>query len=59
MVSSIINREYIQKAESEEFMERTFSGSLPQFIASFMSDKKISKSEAEHLQKLIDSFKED
>lgn len=59
MVSSIINREYIQKFESEEFMEKTFSGSLPQFIASFMSDKKISKSEAEHLQKLIDSFKED
>lgn len=59
VITSIIKKEQVQKFESEQFMEKTFGGSLPQFITSFMSDKKLSKAEAEYLQKLIDSIKED
>ncbi|NLD45916.1 MAG: BlaI/MecI/CopY family transcriptional regulator [Clostridiaceae bacterium] len=59
LVTSIVKKEQVQKFESEQFMEKTFGGSLPQFITSFMSGKKISKAEAESLQKLIDSFRED
>jgi predicted transcriptional regulator len=57
IVTAIVKREQVQKFESEKFLEKTFSGSLPQFITSFMSDKKLSKADAEYLQKLIDSYK--
>ena len=58
VVTSIIKKEQVQKFESEQLIERTFGGSLPKFITTFMSDKKLSKTEIQTLQKLIDSFKE-
>lgn len=57
IVSAIVKREQVQKFESEQFMDKTFNGSLPRFITSFMSDKKLSKAEADELKKLIDSYK--
>lgn len=56
-VSAIVKREQVQKFESEQFLSKTFNGSLPQFITSFMNDKKLSKAEANELKKLIDSYK--
>ena len=35
VVTSLISREDVQSAESAEVVERTFSGSLPSFIAAF------------------------
>lgn len=58
-VTSLIRREQVQRFESKQFMDRTFGGSLPSFIAAFMSDKKISKAEADDLKNLIDSYKEE
>lgn len=57
IVSSIVKKEAVQKYESEQFIDKTFEGSLPKFIASFMSDKKMSDAELKALQKLIDGFK--
>ncbi len=56
-VSALVKREQVQKFESEQFLNKTFNGSLPQFITSFMSDKKLSKAEADELKKMIDSYK--
>lgn len=58
-VTAIIKQEQVQKFESEQFINRTFGGSLPQFITAFMDDKKLSKAEADELKKLIDSYKEE
>lgn len=58
-VSARIKREQVQKYESELIINRTFGGSLPQFISSFMGDKKLSPDQAEKLKNLIDSFKEE
>lgn len=57
-VKSIIKQEQIQKYESEQFINGKFGGSLPQFIASFMGEKKISTKQAEELKQLIDSYME-
>lgn len=59
IVTSLVKRNEVQRFESEQVIEKTFDGSLPQFIASFMHGKKLSKAEAESLQKLIDSYKEE
>lgn len=58
MVASLIKQEQVQKFESEQFINRTFRGSLPQFITAFMNDKTLSKQQADELKKLIDSYKE-
>ena len=57
IVSSVMSREQFYSAKSEKFVEDTFNGSLPQFIAAFMSGKKITEKEADEIQKLIDDFK--
>lgn len=58
IVSVIIPKEQVQANETQDFLERTFSGSLPQFLAAFLSSKPISDKEAEEIKQLIDSHRE-
>lgn len=58
IVSALVTKEECQLAESEYFVERTFEGSLPSFVAAFLGGKKISEKEAEELKRLIDAHKE-
>lgn len=59
VVTSLVRQEQVQKFESEQFLNRTFGGSLPQFITAFMNNKKLSRQQADELKKLIDSYKEE
>ena len=54
VVSALIPREKVRAYESERFVERTFNGSLPAFLAAFTTRKKLSEEDIELLQKLID-----
>ena len=58
-VSVLISKEQVQADESAYFVERTFDGSLPGFIAAFLGGKKISKEEAKMLKKMIDEHREE
>lgn len=58
IVTSLIPRDRVRAFESERFVERTFGGSLPGFLASFLGGKTISEKEAAELKKLIDMHKE-
>ena len=58
IVSSVISRNEFNASKSEKFVEDTFDGSLPAFIAAFISRKKISAKEADEIQKMIDEYKE-
>ena len=58
-VSSLISREDFYSAQSERFVEDTFKGSLPAFIAAFISHKGLSPQEAEEIQGMIDAFKKE
>ena len=44
---------------AEEFVDRTFSGSLPLFLTAFMGGRALSAKEAEELKQLIDAHRED
>ncbi len=57
-VRVLIDKDRVQAEESTYFVDRTFNGSLPGFIAAFLGGKKISGEEAEKLKKLIDEYKE-
>lgn len=53
-VTSLISREEFYARQSERFVEETFSGSLPAFLAAFTTRKKLSEEEIRQLQSLID-----
>jgi predicted transcriptional regulator len=44
----------VQKYESEVLLQKTFDNSLPVFLTTFLRDKKLSKSEAERLKRMIE-----
>lgn len=56
-VSSLVSKEAVQRAELDEFVDRTFEGSIPAFITAFSHSKKLTTQEVAQLQALIDSFK--
>ena len=56
-VASSLSREEFYARQSEQFVEDTFQGSLPAFVAAFGSRKKLSDSEIDELQKLIDDMR--
>ena len=58
VVSSLITKDEYYAKQSIRFVEDTFGGSLPRFIAAFISGKKLSKCQAEELKRLIDEHKE-
>ena len=57
VVTSLISREEFYGMRSEEFIEETFDGSLPAFIAAFGTRKKLSDEEVDELKKLIDGMR--
>ena len=58
-VSSVVSREEFYSAKSEQIIEGSFEGSLPAFIASFISRKNLTAKEAEEIQRMIDAFREE
>ena len=59
VVRSLVKREEFYSIQSERFVEQTFSGSLPAFIAAFTSRKKPTKDELDEIRRMIDSYKEE
>jgi BlaI family penicillinase repressor len=57
VVSSIITRQDFLALQSEQFVEETFDGSLPLFLAAFSRRKKLTEKEISELQKLINEFR--
>jgi predicted transcriptional regulator len=57
IVSSLVGRQEVQKAESRDVINRSFDGSLPQFIASFLGNEQISDDEAEQIKQMIDGYR--
>ena len=58
MVSSVISREDFCAMQSERFIEETFQGSLPAFLAAFASRKPLSEQETSEIRRMINSWEE-
>lgn len=57
VVTSLISRDEYYARHSEQYVEETFGGSLPAFLAAFGTRKKLSDKEIEELQKVIESMR--
>ena len=58
VVTSLIPREEFYSAKSQQVIKDSYRGSLPAFVAAFISRKKLTAQEAEEIQKMIDDFRE-
>ncbi|MGL4450200.1 MAG: BlaI/MecI/CopY family transcriptional regulator [Sarcina sp.] len=59
IVTSIITKNDYEKIQSKDFIDNSFSGSLPKFLTAFMSGRKLKKNEILEIQNLIDLHSED
>ncbi len=57
VVTSLISRDEYYARHSEQYVEETFGGSLPAFLAAFGTRKKLSDKEIEELQQVIESMR--
>lgn len=58
VVTALVSRDEVQRAESRAFVERNFSGSLPGFLTAFVGGRRLSAEEAEELRRMIAAFEE-
>lgn len=56
-VTSLVSRKEFYARQSQQFVDETFQGSLPAFLAAFGSAKKLSDSEIDELQRVIDAMR--
>ena len=56
-VSSLVSREEFQAAQSEQFVEEAFGGSQPAFVAAFGSRRRLTDSELDELERLVESMR--
>ena len=56
-VSSLISRDEFYALQSEKFVDETFKGSLPAFVAAFGSRKKLTDREIDELEKIIEQMR--
>ena len=59
IVTTLISREKFFAKKSRQFVEESFDGSLPAFIAAFYSGKKLTQKEADEIQQMIDAYMEE
>ena len=57
IVTSLVSKGEVQAAELDEFVEKTFEGSLPAFIAAFARNQKLSDKEIDARQAMIDQYR--
>ncbi len=58
IVTSLITKEEYISMQSQRFVEETFSGSLPNFLTAFVSQKKLSDADVLEIRKIIDEHRE-
>lgn len=58
-VTSLVTREQFYGMQSERFVQETFAGSLPAFIAAFAGRKPISREEAAQIRAMLDRYEQE
>lgn len=57
-VTSVLSREAYYAMQSEKFVEETFDGSLPAFLAAFTARKSLNAEEVRELRRMVAEYEE-
>ena len=58
LVTAVISREEFYSRQSKKYVQDSFAGSLPAFIAAFTKNNRLTAEEAEAIHKMIDCAEE-
>lgn len=53
VVTSLIDKDQVIRHESDALLEKSFGGSVPDFLAAFLQDRKLTREEAEKIAEMI------
>lgn len=56
IVTALINREQVRRAEGRQVLDRSFDGSLPKFVAAFLDSGTVSAEETRELKRLVEEY---
>lgn len=56
-VTVLVPRGRAEREETSYFVERTFGGSLPHFLAAFLGDRQLSSEEAQAIEDMINAHR--
>ena len=56
VVTALVSREDFYAIQSEKFVEDTYAGSLPAFIAAFATRRRPSEQELQEIRRMLDEF---
>ncbi|MEK5028873.1 MULTISPECIES: BlaI/MecI/CopY family transcriptional regulator [Paenibacillus] len=59
VVAALISKDDFYAQQSKQFVEETFQGSLPKFLAAFTRSRKLSDTEIDEFLKVIQDHKEE
>ena len=58
IVQSLVTKEEADRVASNELLERTHQGNVPDFLAAFLKDRKLSQEDVQRIKKLIEEAEE-
>ena len=58
IVRSLVSQEEVQETEMNEFVEKTFQGSIPQFLTAFTKRRDLRKEDVDLLRKMIQEYED-
>lgn len=58
IVEALISKEEADRQASDALLERTSNGNVPAFLAAFLKDRKLTKSDVTKIKKLIEEAEE-
>ena len=59
VITSLVSKQEFYAIQSEQFVEETFEGSLPAFLAAFTARKPLSREEIKRIREMIDAYEEE
>ena len=54
VVTALIPKEQVDRMESQALLEKAYRGSVPDFFAAFLQDRKLTREEAVRIQKMTE-----
>jgi predicted transcriptional regulator len=58
LITALLTRDEFYANRSVKYVDDTYGGSLPKFITSFVSERKLTGKQADEIQRLIDEYRE-
>ena len=58
LVTALLTRDEFYAKQSVKYVDDTYGGSLPRFITSFVSGRRLTDKQADEIKRLIDEYRE-